>query len=58
MRGVIFSGHGHRGGSYSEGEETEGGHFGQVKRSRGVILEGVDIERGHFWKVGRLRGVI
>ena len=31
-----------------EGEEIEGGHFGQVRRLRGVILKGEEIEWGHF----------
>ena len=33
-----------------------GGHFGQVKRLRGVILEGVGIERGHFLEGGEIEG--
>ena len=37
MKGVIL-----------EGEEIEGGHFGQVRRLRGVILKGEEIEWGHF----------
>ena len=31
-----------------EGEEIEGGRFGQVRRLRGVVLEGEEIEEGHF----------
>ena len=41
-----------------EGEEIEGGHFGEVRRLRGVILEGEEIEGGHSGQVRRLRGVI
>ena len=41
-----------------EGEEIEGGHFGEVRRLRGVILEGEEIEGGHSGEVRRLRGVI
>ena len=29
------------------GEEIEGGHSGEVRRLRGVILEGEEIERGY-----------
>ena len=36
----------------------EGGHFGQVRRLRGVILEGEEIEGGHSGQVRRLRGVM
>ena len=32
----------------SKVEETEGGHFCQVRRLRGVILRGEEIEVGHF----------
>ena len=35
-------------GSFWAGEEIEGGHVGQVRRLRGVILEGEEIEKGHF----------
>ena len=31
-----------------EGEEIEGGRFGQVRRLRGVILVGEEIEGGHI----------
>ena len=30
--------------------EIEGGHPGEVRRLRGVILEGEEIEGGHFGK--------
>ena len=39
-------------------EEIEGGHFGQVRRLRGVILEGEEIEGGHSSQVRRLKGVM
>ena len=39
------------------GEEIEGGHSGQVRRLRGVILEGEEIEGCHFGQVRKLRGV-
>ena len=31
-----------------EGEEIEGGHFGQVRRLRELILDGEEIEGGHI----------
>ena len=50
-----------------EGEESEGGHFGEVRRLGGSFcseeiggdhLEGKEIEGGHSGEVRRLRGVI
>ena len=39
------------------GEEIEGGHFGQVRRLRGVILEGEEIEGGYTrWPKATHRG--
>ena len=34
-------------GSFWPSEEIEGGHSGEVRRLRGVIVEGEEIERGH-----------
>ena len=41
-----------------EGEEIQGGHSGQVRRLKGVILEGEEIEGGHPGQVRRFMGVI
>ena len=41
-----------------DGEEIEGGHSGQVRRLKGVILEGEEIVGGHLCQVRRLKGVI
>ena len=34
-------------GGHFEGEEIEGGHFGEVRRLKGVILEGEENEMGY-----------
>ena len=44
-------------GGFWRSEEIEGGHFGEVRRLRGVILEGEEIERGYTrWPKATHRG--